>query len=93
MVNIPTNIQNSWELVPNVVFPHLYSKISDLASRLTTDPDVYLQRLPYNSTIRSYGGPLKMAEMLLRWVDPQIKTLEGKLLRTETYVKSLNWEL
>lgn len=34
-----------------------------------------------------------MAEMLLRWVDPQIKTLEGKLLRTETYVKSLNWEL
>jgi hypothetical protein len=65
---------NSWELVPNVVFPTLYSTISQLASRLVADSDVYLQRLPYRSVITRLGGPQKVAQMLLEWVDPQIKT-------------------
>jgi hypothetical protein len=31
--------------------------------------------------------------MLLEWVDPQIRTLEGRFLRTEEYVKStlIDW--
>ncbi|CEN59567.1 hypothetical protein ASPCAL02015 [Aspergillus calidoustus] len=65
---------NSWELVPNVVFPTLHSTISQLASRLVADSDVYLQRLPYRSVITRLGGPQKVAQMLLEWVDPQIKT-------------------
>ncbi|KAJ5424671.1 hypothetical protein N7445_010644 [Penicillium cf. griseofulvum] len=74
---------NSWELVPNVVFPNPHETICQLASGLATDPDIYLQRLPYHSVITAHGGPQKIAEMLLKWVDPHIRTLEGRLLRTE----------
>ncbi|KAL3460047.1 hypothetical protein BJX64DRAFT_300957 [Aspergillus heterothallicus] len=74
---------SSWELVPSVVFPNLHSTISHLSSHLVTDSDVYLQRLPYRSVITSLGGPQKVAQMLLEWVDPQIRTLEGRLLRTK----------
>lgn len=69
-----------------VVFPNLHATICQLASRLATDPDVYLQRLPYNSVITTCGGPKKLADMLLKWIDPHIKTLEGKLIQTEEYV-------
>lgn len=69
-----------------VVFPNLHGTICQLASRLATDPDVYLQRLPYHSVITNCGGPKKMADLLLGWVDPHIKTLEGRLIRTEEYV-------
>ncbi|KAK6837640.1 hypothetical protein RU639_001234 [Aspergillus parasiticus] len=60
-------IINSWVLVPSVVFPNLHDTICQLASRLATNPDVYLQRLPYHSVITGHGGPQKMAhiQMLL----------------------------
>lgn len=53
-----------------------------------TDPNAYLQRLPYRSVITSLGGSQKIAQMLLEWVDPHIRTLEGKLLRTDEYVET-----
>ncbi|KAE8313226.1 hypothetical protein BDV41DRAFT_537209 [Aspergillus transmontanensis] len=84
-------IINSWELVPSVVFPNLHNTICQLASRLATNPDVYLQRLPYHSVITGHGGPQKMAhiQMLLEWVDPHIRALEGRLIRTKEYVRLL----
>ncbi|KAJ5208039.1 hypothetical protein N7449_002418 [Penicillium cf. viridicatum] len=74
---------NSWELVPSVVFPNLHDTICQLTSSLATDPNVYLQRLPYHSVITGHGGPQKIAQMLLEWIDPHIRTLEGRFLRTE----------
>ncbi|KGO39200.1 hypothetical protein PEX1_063420 [Penicillium expansum] len=74
---------NSWELVPNVIFPNLHNMICQLTSGLATDPDVYLQRLPYHSVITAHGGPQKIAQMLLDWIDPHIRTLEGRFIRTE----------
>ncbi|KAH8429535.1 uncharacterized protein LDX57_007199 [Aspergillus melleus] len=74
---------NSWEVVPNVVFPNLHRAICQLASRLAIDPDVYLQQLPYHSMITGHGGPQRVAEMLLEWIDPHIRALEGRVLRAE----------
>ncbi|KAJ5706640.1 hypothetical protein N7488_006441 [Penicillium malachiteum] len=58
-------VKNSWEIVPTVVFPDIQKTISHLASRLATDSNIYLQRLPYHSVITDYGGPRKMTQMLL----------------------------
>ncbi|KAK1139819.1 hypothetical protein N8T08_011144 [Aspergillus melleus] len=33
--------------------------------------------------ITGHGGPQRVAEMLLEWIDPHIRALEGRVLRTE----------
>jgi hypothetical protein len=43
-------------LVPSVVFPNKGKPICQLALHLATDPDVYLQQVPYKSVIKNYGG-------------------------------------